>query len=181
LAADIAIGGRVARGSQSAAAVDTDYRVCDGPAVGVHRELEFHSLDDGSDPDDWRPGSRLALVADPDANLAVIVEKIGVGDAVPLHRHTIDEVVFYLSGEVEVRLDEASHSVRAGDIIVIPAGVAHAQRNTGDSVAEIRAVFPSARLDVEYLERNPAPGTEGDPPQPPFVIDTHTGKAAPAK
>jgi quercetin dioxygenase-like cupin family protein len=121
----------------------------------------------------------LALVADPDANLAVIVEKIGVGDAVPLHRHTIDEVVFYISGEVEVRLGEESHSVRAGDIVVIPAGVAHAQRNTGGSVAEIRAVFPSASLDVEYLERNPAPGTEGDPPQPRFVIDTHTGKTAP--
>lgn len=148
--------------------------------MGLHRDLEFNSLDDGSDPDDWRPGSRLALVVDPDANLAVIAEKIGVGDRVPLHRHTIDEVVFYLSGEVEVILGEESHAVRAGDIMVIPAGVAHAQRNTGDAVAEIRAVFPSARLDVEYLERNPAPGTEGDAAQPPFVIDTHTGEVAPA-
>ena len=147
--------------------------------MGLHRELEFNPLDDGSDPDDWRPGSRLALIADPDANLAVIAEKIGVGDWVPLHRHTIDEVVFYLAGEVEVRLGEETHAVRAGDIMVIPAGVAHAQRNTGDSVAEIRAVFPSARLDVEYLERNPAPGTESDPPQPPFVIDTHSGDVAP--
>ena len=123
--------------------------------------------------------TRLALVADPEANLAVIAEKIGVGDAVPLHRHTIDEVVFYLSGEVEVQLDREAHAVRAGDIMVIPAGVAHSQRNTGDSVAEIRAVFPSARVDVEYLERNPAPGTEGDPPQPAFVIDTRMGEVAP--
>ncbi|HEY2556617.1 MAG TPA: cupin domain-containing protein [Diaminobutyricibacter sp.] len=147
--------------------------------MGLHRDLEFNALDDGSDPDDWRPGSRLALVADPDAHVTVIAEKIGVGDAVPLHRHTIDEVVFYLSGEVEVQLGRETHAVRAGDIMVIPAGVAHAQRNTGDSIAEIRAVFPSARLDVEYLERNPAPGTEGDPPQPAFSIDTHTGEVAP--
>ena len=143
--------------------------------MGVHRELAFNSLEDGSDPDDWRPGSELALIADPDANLAVIAERIGVGDAVPLHRHTIDEVVFYLSGDVEVRLGDETHAVHAGDVVVIPAGVAHAQRNTGDSVAEIRAVFPSAVLDVEYLERNPAPGTEGDPPQPAFAIDTRTG------
>jgi quercetin dioxygenase-like cupin family protein len=147
--------------------------------LGLHRDLEFNALDDGSDPDDWRPGSRLALVADPDANLAVIAEKLGVGDAVPLHRHAIDEVVFYLSGDVEVQLDDERHAVRAGDIMVIPAGVAHAQRNTGNSIAEIRAVFPSARLDVEYLERNPAPGTEGAPPRPAFVIDTHTGEVAP--
>lgn len=136
-------------------------------------------LDDGSDPDDWRPGSRLALVVDRDADLTVIAEKIGVGDAIPLHRHAIDEVVFYLSGDVEVRLGEESHAVRAGDIMVIPAGVPHSQLNTGDSIAEIRAVFPRARLDIEYLERNPAPGTEGAPPQPAFMIDTHTGEVAP--
>jgi quercetin dioxygenase-like cupin family protein len=154
--------------------------VCErAPAMGLHRDLEFSTLDDGSDPDDWRPGSRLALVADPDAELAVIAEQIGVGDTIPLHRHRIDEVVFYLSGEVDVRLGDDTHAVRAGDIVVIPAGVAHSQRNTGDSAAEIRAVFASTRLDIEYLERNPAPGTEGDAPRPPIVIDAHTGEIAP--
>jgi quercetin dioxygenase-like cupin family protein len=148
--------------------------------MGLHRDLEFNTLDDGSDPDDWRPGSEMALVADADANLTVIAERMGVGDAIPLHRHAIDEVVIYLAGEIEVRLGEETHDVRAGDIMVIPAGVAHAQRNSGDSIAEFRAVFPSALLDVEYIERNPAPGTEGDDPQPPFAIDTHTGEVAPA-
>jgi quercetin dioxygenase-like cupin family protein len=147
--------------------------------MSLHRDLEFNTLDDGSDPDDWRPGSRLALVSDPDADMAVIAEQIGVGDAIPLHRHRIDEVVFYLSGEVEVRLGDDARAVRAGDIVVIPTGVAHSQRNTGNSAAEIRAVFPSSRIDIEYLERNPAPGTEGDAPQPPIVIDARTGKVAP--
>jgi quercetin dioxygenase-like cupin family protein len=147
--------------------------------MALHRDFEFKPLDDASDPDDWRPNSLFALLADPDADLAVIAEKIGVGDSVPRHRHTIDEVVMYLSGEVEVRLGEESHAVRPGDIMVIPAGVAHSQHNTGDSVAEIRAFFPSSRLDIEYLERNPAPGTEGDPPQPAFVIDTHTREISP--
>lgn len=147
--------------------------------MGLHRDFEFTPLDDASDPDDWRPESRWALVSDPDADMTVIAEQIGVGDTIPLHRHVVDEVVFYLSGEVEVRLGDESHVVGAGDIVVIPAGVPHAQRNTGDSAAEIRAVFPSAHLEIEYLERNPAPGTEGDAPQPPFVIDTRTGEDAP--
>jgi predicted metal-dependent enzyme (double-stranded beta helix superfamily) len=73
--------------------------------MGLHRELEYIALDDRfDDPDDWRPGSRIALVSDPDADLAVIAETIGVGDAIPLHRHAIDEVVIYLAGEIEVRL-----------------------------------------------------------------------------
>jgi hypothetical protein len=32
-------------------------------------------------------------------------------------------------------------------------------------------MFPSERIGIEYLERNPAPGTEDDPPQPVVVID----------
>ena len=141
-----------------------------------YRDLQFNTLDDGSDPDDWRPGSRLAFIADPAADMVVIAEQMGVGDVVPLHRHVIDEVVLYLSGEVEVRIDEEIHSVNAGDIVFIPAGAPHSQRNVGNSVAEFRAVFPSSRLDIEYLERNPAPGTEGDAPQPPFALDTRTGE-----
>ena len=59
------------------------------PDVALHRDLAFNTLDDGSDPDDWRPASRLALVSDPDADLAVIVEEIGVGDAIPLHEYPL--------------------------------------------------------------------------------------------
>src|ERR1041385_4111052 len=137
--------------------------------MGLYRDLQFVPLADGSDPDDWRPGPRLGPAAG-----------VGGGDSIPLHRHRIDEVVVYLAGEFEVRLGEESLAVRAGDIVVIPAGVVHSQRNTGSMVGEIRAVFPSARIDIEYIDRNPAPGTEGDPPQPPIVIDAHTGAVAPA-
>ena len=144
--------------------------------MGVHRDIELAPLTDPADPDDWRPNSLFAVVADPGADMVVIAEQIGVGDTVPLHRHTIDEVVFYLAGEVEVRLGEEFHVVRAGDIVFIPARTAHSQRNVGDVFAEIRAVFPSARLDIEYFDRNPAPGTEHDLPQPAFVIDPHSGE-----
>jgi hypothetical protein len=43
----------------------------------------------------------------------------------------------------------------------------------------LRAVFPPHRLDITYIERNPAPGTEGDPAQPPVVFDTWTGEVQP--
>jgi len=134
---------------------------------------------DPGDPDDWRPGSRWSPVSDPDADMAVIVEEIGVGDAIPLHRHRIDEVIVYLSGEAEVRLGGETYDVRAGDIVVIPAGSVHGTRNTGDGVVALRAVFPRARIDMEYVERNPAPGTEEDPPQPGVVWDTRTGAVEP--
>lgn len=33
--------------------------------------------------------------------------------------------------------------------------------------AHIHAVFPAPSIDIRYLERNPAPGTEEQPPGPP--------------
>ena len=54
-------------------------------------------------------------------------------------------------------------------------GNVHGTRNTGEEVVEIRAFFPSAQLDIRYIERNPAPGTEGEEPQPPVVFDARTG------
>ncbi len=51
------------------------------------------------DPDDHRPGSTWALLVDPGDDhgrvdaLAVISERIGPGERIPLHVHRVDEVI----------------------------------------------------------------------------------------
>jgi quercetin dioxygenase-like cupin family protein len=147
--------------------------------MSVHRELDLRPIADPSDPDDWRPDSRFALITDERADVAVIVEEIAPGDAIPLHRHRIDEVILYEAGEAEVRIGRDTHRVRAGDLVIIPAGDVHGTRNMGDGIVRLRAVFPSHKIDIEYVERNAAPETEGDEPQPPVVYDTRTGTVEP--
>ena len=122
------------------------------------------------DPDDHRPNSRWALLTDPGdesgtvESLVVIVEEIGVGDRIPLHRHQIDELLLIEAGEAEVRLDATRARVGAGTAVFIPARAEHGATNVGDEPVSIRAIFPSPLVEMESLERNPAPGTEGDPP-----------------
>lgn len=145
----------------------------------LHRNVELRPLADPDDPDDWRPNSIWGLISDARADVAVIVEEIAVGDAIPLHRHRIDEVLLYERGNAEVRVDDEIYDVRAGDIVIVPAGAAHGARNVGADVVRVRAVFPSHRIDIAYIERNPAPGTEGDAPQAPVVYDTRTGRLEP--
>ena len=134
--------------------------------MGLHRDFDLQPLTDPADPDDWRPNSIWALVSEESANVAVIVEEIGVGDAIPLHRHRIDEVLLYEAGAAEVRIDEETYRVRAGDIVIVPAGASHGTRNVGSDKVSVRAVFPSHRIDITYIERNPAPGTEAMPLNP---------------
>jgi len=147
--------------------------------VSLHRDPPLQPIAAAGDPDDWRPASRWALVTDPDADVAVIVEELAVGERIPLHRHRVDEVLVYESGEAEVVVDDERYAVRGGDVVIVPAGRVHGTRNTGERSVRLRAFFPTARIDMTYVERNPAPGTEGDPPQPGVVWDVRTGAVEP--
>ena len=132
---------------------------------------------DESDPDDFRPNSKWAVLTDPGDqggqvdNITVIFEEIAVGDWIPLHVHPIHEVIVFDDGAARVTLGGETRDVGAGTVVFIPAGTPHGTRNSGDRVVRMHAMFPSEQIGIEYLERNPAPGTEEDAPQPAFTID----------
>ena len=58
------------------------------------------------------------------ANLVVILERIASGEHIPLHRHTIDEVIVVEAGEVEVQLGDEQRVVTGRSVVFVPAGVA---------------------------------------------------------
>lgn len=129
------------------------------------------------DPDDYRPESMWRLAVDPDgrAEMAVIWESIAVGDRIPRHRHDVDEVIIVEHGEATVHVDGLDVDVTDGATVFVPAGAVHGTRNRGEGAAEIRGVFPTTRLRMEMVERNPMPGTEGQAPNI-TVYDARTGE-----
>lgn len=144
----------------------------------IIEERHYEPLAQEEDPDDFRPDSELAVVLDPSteegdhvAGLAVFFEHIAPGDRIPLHQHTVDEVLFVDEGRIEARVGEERRTVGPGATVFIPARTAHGFENVGGGVASIHAVFPSTEITIRYLERNPAPGTEGDPPGDPLAYD----------
>ncbi|MBA3364360.1 MAG: cupin domain-containing protein [Actinobacteria bacterium] len=118
------------------------------------------------DPDDYRPRSRWRLLTDPGdesgrvEGLTMIVEDIAPGDRIPLHRHQVDEVIAIVSGTGEVYLGGATVRVSAESAIFVPAGAAHGTTNTGSGPLRLHAIFPAPVIEMQMLERNPAPGTE---------------------
>jgi quercetin dioxygenase-like cupin family protein len=135
------------------------------------------------DPDDHRPATEWALVVDPGGpagrvdNLAVILEHIGPGDRIPAHIHRVDEVILP-DGPGRFRLGDETTRVGPGAVVFVPAGAAHGFENDGDRPLAIRAVFPTTKVWLRYIERNPAPGTEGDPPAAPLTVDLRTGEVS---
>jgi uncharacterized RmlC-like cupin family protein len=104
-------------------------------------------------------------------DLGFIFERIAPGDRMTLHRHPFDGAVVIDAGAAEVRMGGDVRQVGPGTIVFIPRGVPHGTRNTGAQELRLHAVFPSEVIAIEYLDRNPAPGTEADPARPPWWID----------
>jgi quercetin dioxygenase-like cupin family protein len=121
------------------------------------------------DPDDHRPNSTWSLIVDPGDggspvdDIAVIRERIASGDRIPLHKHHENEVIL-IRGPGRFRLGDQTEAVDDGSVVFIPAGIPHGLDNDGPTPLPVDAVFPTTRIWIRYLERNAAPGTEGDPP-----------------
>jgi quercetin dioxygenase-like cupin family protein len=133
---------------------------------------------DASDPDDFRPNSKWALMVDPTRpdgahvdNITLVFEEIAPGDRIPLHTHPIHEVLLIDKGTPEVTVGDETRTVGPGTVVFIPAGTPHRTRNASEQPVRVHAMFPSEVIGIEYLERNPAPGTESESPQPPASLD----------
>jgi mannose-6-phosphate isomerase-like protein (cupin superfamily) len=131
------------------------------------------------DRDDYRPNSSIAIVLDPVRSdgkfvngLTVLFERVAPGDRIPLHTHPVEEEVLFIdAGTAELVLGEERRIVGPGAVIFVPCGTPHQARNVGQEPLMLHAVFAARTITVQYMDRNPAPGTEEAAPQPPLALD----------
>lgn len=115
-------------------------------------ELEFQSIGNGKTFE-----ARIAPIGP-----RVGAKKLGYNVTVlapgkrgfPLHNHRVnEEMVFVLEGEGELRVGDARHPIRAGDVIACPPGgpeSAHQIVNT--SQAELRYLAVSTKMTPEVVD-----------------------------
>jgi quercetin dioxygenase-like cupin family protein len=67
---------------------------------------------------------------------------IDPGTAFPRHTHPGEEIIYVLEGTLEYRLDgRPPATLKAGDVLFIPAGVVHTARNVGTGNAAELATY----------------------------------------
>jgi mannose-6-phosphate isomerase-like protein (cupin superfamily) len=77
----------------------------------------------------WLMNSKL----DPGAGITLGVAEIKPGQSNPLHVHgNCEEVIYMLSGTAEHRVGKETVTLKAGDVLRIPAGVPHSAKVLGN-------------------------------------------------
>jgi mannose-6-phosphate isomerase-like protein (cupin superfamily) len=89
----------------------------------------------------------------PYISITFLIVDAAVGDGVALHKHPYDEVIVVLGGEAMFDDGIKTRAVRAGDIVVIPAGQPHGFTNTGESALKQIDIHASPRFVTEWLDK----------------------------
>lgn len=94
------------------------------------------------------------VVADYNDNDVMVVKLKG---EFPFHKHdTTDDFFLVLEGEIVIDIEgEASHTVRAGEMFVVPRGVVHRPRAKEE--AKVLLIEPKGEPNSGDADRTPAP------------------------
>jgi quercetin dioxygenase-like cupin family protein len=67
------------------------------------------------------------------------------------HRHPYEEIIVVEEGEATFTFGDDARVVRAGEVVVIPAGVVHAFTNTGSGRLRQVDIHAAPRFATEWL------------------------------
>jgi quercetin dioxygenase-like cupin family protein len=114
--------------------------------MGAVRKIQWEGLD----REDLGGGMTRSALGNDHAMLVFNYLEPGSGVTEP-HVHDFDQIALVLEGAVDFTCDGESHVVRAGEALVIPAGVYHAGMTVGDERAVNLDIFAPARADYRHL------------------------------
>jgi len=85
-------------------------------------------------------------------NFAIRRFELDPGASVPEHTNEVEHEQYVLAGEYVVGIGDEEHTVRAGDSLLIPAGVVHWYRNEGDEPGAFLCAVPNGDDEIELVE-----------------------------
>ncbi|MBU1993144.1 cupin domain-containing protein [bacterium] len=94
---------------------------------------------------------KMLLSPEESPNFAMRNFTIEAGGHMPLHTNIIEHEQYVLSGRAMVRIGEESFEAVKGDILLIPANIAHAYETLGDETYSFLCLVPKAQDCITVL------------------------------
>ena len=96
--------------------------------------------------------SMKMLISPQDAeNFAMRQFCIKSGGYMPLHTNTVEHEQYVLKGRAKVTVGDEVFEAKGGDILYIPAGIAHMYETVGDEDYEFLCLVPKREDKIEIL------------------------------
>ena len=71
------------------------------------------------------------------------------GKWTPIHTHPVSESMWVLDGQIQYRINDDEHELRAGDFVMVPAGVPHAFI-VKSATAKVLGIQPTCECESFY-------------------------------
>ncbi|HSL30773.1 MAG TPA: cupin domain-containing protein [Anaerolineales bacterium] len=89
---------------------------------------------------------------DPDTNVSFIWVDMSPGSTIGLHKHPYEEIFIIREGVATFAVGSATLDARAGQIIIVPAGVPHKFMNSGDERLKQIDIHVNRQFITDWLE-----------------------------
>lgn len=86
---------------------------------------------------------RMLLSSDETPNFAMRNFIIEAGGSMPLHTNEVEHEQYVISGRAVVQIGDETIEAKAGDIFLLPAGVAHSYKTIGDESYSFLCFVPN--------------------------------------
>lgn len=91
---------------------------------------------------------KMLLSSEESPNFAMRNFIIASGGHMPLHTNEVEHEQFVLSGKAMVQIGDKIVEAKAGDIFLLPAGVAHSYKTIGDESYSFLCLVPNKQDNI---------------------------------
>lgn len=105
----------------------------------------------------------------------VVIAALEDGQEIPLHAPPLDMVMTIVEGTGKVMAGEEVHAVRAGDVVIVPAGQTRGLRAAGGRLVAVNVVSPPPGAGHHAASATAWPADEEAPDVGALILEEHGG------
>lgn len=100
-------------------------------------------------------GTSMQMLIGPDAGPHFAMRRFTIkpGGGMPEHTNKVEHEQYVLRGTARIGIGDKVYSVRAGDVVFIPAGVAHWYKTEGSEPFQFLCIVPNSPDEIKIIEK----------------------------
>ena len=92
----------------------------------------------------------------------VVLMSVEPGDDIGEETHEVDQILYFVDGEGDAKLNTKTSKVHAGSLVSVPAGTLHNFTNTGDTPLKLYTIYAPPEEEPGTVHKTKAEDEEAE-------------------